>query len=175
MSTQTATFAGGCFWCLEAVFKRLKGVHHLESGYAGGHIESPTYEQVCSGQTGHAEVIQLQFDPKIIDYPTLLSVFFTCHDPTTLNRQGNDVGTQYRSAVFFHDERQRQAGQQFIQQHSSDFAAPIVTTLEPFANYYPAEPFHQDFYQRNPQQAYCNAVIPPKLAKLRKKWLHLLR
>lgn len=173
-SVQLATFAGGCFWCVEAVFKRLNGVLSIESGYAGGAVENPSYEQVCRGDTGHAEVIQLQFDPQIIDFNTLLNVFFTSHDPTTLNRQGGDIGTQYRSSVFFHDEEQRQAAETFIQEHQADFDSPIVTQLEPYANYYPAEEYHQDYFERNPQQAYCSAVIPPKLAKLRKKWLHLL-
>ncbi len=174
-STQQATFAGGCFWCVEAVFKRLKGVLSIQSGYAGGTVEAPSYEQVCTGDTGHAEVIHLTFDPEVIDYATLLSVFFTSHDPTTLNRQGEDVGTQYRSSIFYHDEQQKQLAASFIQQHQTDFDAPIVTQLEPFAHYYAAEGYHQDFYQRNPQQAYCNAVIPAKLAKLRKTWLHLLQ
>lgn len=174
ITTQTATFAGGCFWCVEAVFKRLKGVVKIESGYAGGTVDNPTYEQVCTGTTGHAEVIQIKFDPQVIDFTTLLNVFFTSHDPTTLNRQGEDVGTQYRSAVFYHDEQQRLVASEFIAQHQGDFDDPIVTQLEPFQNYYSAESYHQDYFERNPQQPFCNAVIPPKLAKLRKKWLHLL-
>ncbi|GGA88367.1 peptide methionine sulfoxide reductase MsrA [Neiella marina] len=172
---QTATFAGGCFWCVEAVFKRLRGVHSLTSGYAGGATENPTYEQVCAGDTGHAEVIQIEFDESLIGYSDLLNVFFTSHDPTTLNRQGNDVGTQYRSAVFYHNAEQQQLAQAYIDQHSADFDHAIVTEVTEINNYYPAENYHQDYFARNPQQVYCNAVIPPKLAKLRKLWLPLLK
>lgn len=172
---QQATFAGGCFWCVEAVFKRLKGVTSIASGYAGGHTENPTYNQVCSGDTGHAEVIQIEYDETQIEYSDLLNVFFTTHDPTTLNRQGNDVGTQYRSAIFYHDAYQRAAAEQFIEEHAGDFGSKIVTEVTPINNYYPAEGYHQDYYANNPQQPFCNAVIPPKLAKLRARWLPLLR
>lgn len=173
--TQLATFAGGCFWCVEAVFTRLQGVVKVESGYAGGQTIAPSYKEVCTGNTGHAEVIHLTFDPQQIDYATLLAVFLTSHDPTTLNRQGNDVGTQYRSAIFYHDVQQKELAQAILKKHADDFESPIVTTLEAFANYFPAEDYHQNFYTNNPEQAYCNAVIPPKLAKLRKQWVHLLK
>ncbi|MCM2681072.1 peptide-methionine (S)-S-oxide reductase MsrA [Echinimonas agarilytica] len=174
-SVQVATFAGGCFWCVEAVFTRLKGVIKVESGYAGGTVENPTYEQVCSGQTGHAEVIHIEFNASEIQFEDLLNVFFTSHDPTTLNRQGNDVGTQYRSEVFYHNDAQKLASEAYIKAHEPDFDAPIVTAITPINNYHSAENYHQDYYARNPQQGYCNAVIPPKLAKLRQKWLHLLK
>ena len=173
-SSELATFAGGCFWCVEAVFKRLKGVLSVESGYCGGALANPSYEQICTGQTGHAEVIQIRFDPTQISFQDLLNVFFTSHDPTTLNRQGHDSGTQYRSAVFYHHEEQRALTQAWIQAHQTDFETSIVTDITPITAYYPAESMHQDYYARNPNQAYCRAVIPPKLAKLAKLWAHLL-
>ena len=172
---QLATFAGGCFWCVEAVFKRLKGVISVSSGYAGGHTNNPTYQEVCAGETGHAEVIQIEFNENEINFSDLLNVFFTSHDPTTLNRQGGDIGTQYRSAVFYHNDQQKALTEQFIQDHADDFSSPIVTEVTPIQNYFPAENYHQDYYANNPEQAFCNAVIPPKLAKLRKLWLPLLK
>jgi len=171
-TTAQATFGGGCFWCTEAVFERLAGVHAVESGYAGGQTPNPTYEQVCNGNTGHAEVIRIEFDPAIISFEDLLEVHFATHDPTTLNRQGNDRGTQYRSAIFYHDESQKAAAEACIRQlnDSGEFSDPIVTEVTPLTNYYPAENYHQDFFRLNPAQPYCNAVIPPKLAKLQKRF-----
>ena len=164
-----AIFAGGCFWCTEAVFKQLNGVHSVESGYIGGAVENPTYKQVCSGSTGHAEAIRIGFDPAVIGYADLLDIFFATHDPTQLNRQGNDIGTQYRSAIFPLDEAQRDEAEAAISRAQPDWPAPIVTTIEGPATWYPAEDYHQDYWdgegQRNP---YCLAVIPPKLMKLKK-------
>ena len=164
-----AIFAGGCFWCTEAVFKQLGGVHSVESGYIGGSVENPSYKQVCSGNTGHAEAIRIGFDPAVIGYADLLDIFFATHDPTQLNRQGNDIGTQYRSAIFPLDEVQRAEVEAAISRAQPDWPAPIVTTIEGPATWYPAEDYHQDYWdgegQRNP---YCLAVIPPKLAKLKK-------
>lgn len=176
MTHETAIFAGGCFWCTEAVFKSLAGVEAVESGYIGGHVEGPTYKQVCSGDTGHAEAIRISFDPAVISLDDLLDVHFATHDPTTLNRQGNDVGTQYRSALFPLDAAQEAAARAAIARAAADWADPIVTTIEPAAPWYPAEDYHQDYWdgegQRNP---YCMAVIPPKLAKLRKGFADRLR
>jgi len=164
-----AIFAGGCFWCTEAVFKQLSGVHSVESGYIGGSVENPNYKQVCSGTTGHAEAIRIGFDPAVIGYADLLDIFFATHDPTQLNRQGNDIGTQYRSAIFPFDDTQRAEAEAAISRAQPDWPAPIVTTIEGPATWYPAEDYHQDYWdgegQRNP---YCLAVIPPKLAKLKK-------
>jgi peptide-methionine (S)-S-oxide reductase len=164
-----AIFAGGCFWCTEAVFGQLNGVSSVESGYIGGHIESPTYKAVCSGSTGHAEAIKVSFDAGVISYADLLDIFFATHDPTQLNRQGNDIGTQYRSAIFPLDDEQRSEAEAAIARAQPDWPAPIVTTIEGPATWYPAEDYHQDYWsgegQRNP---YCLAVIPPKLAKLKK-------
>lgn len=164
-----AIFAGGCFWCTEAVFKQLSGVHSVESGYIGGSVENPNYKQVCSGTTGHAEAIRIGFDPAVIGYADLLDIFFATHDPTQLNRQGNDIGTQYRSAIFPFDDTQRSEVEAAISRAQPDWPAPIVTTIEGPATWYPAEDYHQDYWdgegQRNP---YCLAVIPPKLAKLKK-------
>jgi peptide-methionine (S)-S-oxide reductase len=166
---EVATLAGGCFWCLDAAFRLLKGVTRVESGYAGGIRPNPTYEQVCTGATGHAEVAQVTFDPSVITYRDLLDVFFTIHDPTQLNRQGADVGTQYRSAIFPHTEEQRAEAERAIKELEATRAwdAPIVTTIEPMKAFYPAETYHQDYYARNPRQSYCQAVIAPKIAKLR--------
>jgi peptide-methionine (S)-S-oxide reductase len=166
---EVATLAGGCFWCLDAAFRLLKGVTKVESGYAGGIRPNPTYEQVCTGATGHAEVAQVTFDPSVITYRDLLDVFFTIHDPTQLNRQGADVGTQYRSAIFPHTEEQRAEAERAIKELEATRAwdAPIVTTIEPMKAFYPAETYHQDYYARNPRQSYCQAVIAPKIAKLR--------
>ena len=168
---EVATLAGGCFWCLDAAFRLLKGVAKVESGYAGGTRPNPTYEQVCTGTTGHAEVAQITFDPSVLSFRDLLDVFFTVHDPTQLNRQGGDVGTQYRSAIFPHDDEQRAEAERTITELEASGAwdAPIVTTIEPLTTFYPAETYHQDYFARNPRQPYCQAVIAPKIAKLRKK------
>ena len=171
MSLEFATLAGGCFWCVEAVFKDVIGVTSIESGYIGGAIPNPTYKQVCSGTTGHAEAIRIGFDPAAIRYGDLLDIFFHTHDPTTLNRQGNDVGTQYRSAIFPHSPEQEAEARAAIARAQPDFSQPIFTTIEPMATWYPAEDYHQDYWAgdgtRNP---YCLAVIPPKLRKLRKSF-----
>jgi peptide-methionine (S)-S-oxide reductase len=174
---ETATLAGGCFWCLEAVFLELRGVESVVSGYAGGHAPNPTYEQVCSGSTGHAEVVQVTFDPDIISYRDLLEVFFTMHDPTTPNRQGPDVGTQYRSAIFFHTPEQRSEAEQVIAaiQDAGIWDDPIVTEVVPFEELHPAEADHEDYFRRNPGQGYCRVVIAPKVAKLRKHYLDKLK
>ena len=172
-----ATFGGGCFWCTEAVFLRLKGVHKVESGYSGGIAKTATYEQVSTGRTGHVEVIQITYDPTKIVFRELLDIFFATHDPTTLNRQGNDVGTQYRSVVFYHDEAQKLETEVIIQEldKSGKYSKSIVTTIEPFMAFYKAEEYHQNFFSRNPNQAYARAVIPPKLSKLEKGFAEKLK
>ncbi|MHC2068582.1 peptide-methionine (S)-S-oxide reductase MsrA [Bremerella sp. T1] len=169
---QTATFGGGCFWCTEAVFLELRGVNHVESGYAGGHVANPTYEQVCTKTTGHAEVIQISFDPAQISYEDLLEIFFQTHDPTTKDQQGNDVGPQYRSAVFYHDDQQKAAAESFIAKlnESGAFPAPIVTEVTEINNYYPAENYHQDYLANNPGNPYCAMVVRPKVDKFRKQF-----
>ena len=174
---EIATLAGGCFWCLEAAFSDLKGVDRVQSGYSGGHIPNPTYEHVCSGDTGHAEVVQITFDPAVISFADLLHVFFTIHDPTTMNRQGNDVGTQYRSAIYYHSHAQRAEAERVIAQlaHDQVWDDPIVTEVKPLDKFYPAEEYHRDYYRRNPTQAYCRAVIAPKVAKVRKLYLDRLK
>ena len=176
MTEQTAIIAGGCFWCTEAVFNDVIGVSKVESGYIGGTTENPTYKQVCSGNTGHAEAIRVTFDDAQLSYADLLDVFFATHDPTQLNRQGNDIGTQYRSAIFPLDAGQEEAARAGIARAATDWPAPIVTTIEPASTWYPAEDYHQAYWdgegQRNP---YCMAVIPPKLAKLRKGFAERLR
>jgi peptide-methionine (S)-S-oxide reductase len=174
---EIATFAGGCFWCLEAVFKELKGVERVVSGYSGGHLENPSYEEVCSGSTGHAEVVQVTFDPEVIGYRDLLDVFFSIHDPTTLDRQGHDVGTQYRSAIFTHSAEQERVARQAIQELTAAkiWDDPIVTRVEPLKAFYPGEAYHQDYFERNPNQPYCRAVVAPKVAKFRKQHLERLR
>lgn len=177
-NVQTATFAGGCFWCLEAVFQRLKGVLSVKSGYTGGHTVQPSYKEVCSGKTGHAEAVQIEFDSDVISYETLLTVFFSLHDPTTLNRQGGDIGTQYRSAVFTHDSAQYDAATKMIRKLEEDrvFAAPVVTSVEPAGIFYVAETEHDNYYNLNREKnSYCVAVIDPKISKLRKSYAHLLR
>lgn len=175
MAEEQATLAGGCFWCTEAVFLQLAGVSSVESGYIGGSRANPSYEEVCSGRTGHAEAIRIRFDADIISYDDLLDVFFATHDPTQLNRQGNDIGTQYRSAIFPHDAAQEDAAKAAIARAQADQAAPIVTTIEPLATWYPAEGYHQDYWNRvGTQNGYCMAVIPPKLQKLRKKFAEKL-
>lgn len=168
-STESATFGGGCFWCVEAVFERLEGVVAVASGYAGGHKENPTYKEVCTGRTGHAEVIQISYDPKKISYEKLLDVFWAAHDPTTLNRQGADVGTQYRSVIFYHNDAQRQAAEKSKSDAASQFDEPIVTEIKPLPKFYPAESYHQDYFRNNANAPYCQAVIRPKLEKLRDK------
>lgn len=170
-----ATLAGGCFWCTEAVFLQLAGVHSVESGYIGGAVPDPTYEQICTGTTGHAEAIRISFDPDVIGYDDLLDIFFVTHDPTTLNRQGNDVGTQYRSAIFPHDAEQEAAARAAIERAQPDHGSPIVTTIEPASQWYPAESYHQDYWNRvGDRNPYCMAVIPPKLQKLRKAFAQRL-
>ena len=171
-TVQRATLAGGCFWCLDAAYRKLRGVKSVMSGYAGGSVPNPSYEAVCTGRTGHAEVVQLEFDPSVVTYRELLEVFFGIHDPTTLNRQGNDIGTQYRSAIFPHDAEQETTARAVIAELEAEhtFDAPIVTTIEPLGTFYPAERYHQDYYERNQNQPYCAAVISPKLSKLRRKF-----
>jgi peptide-methionine (S)-S-oxide reductase len=175
--TEMATLAGGCFWCLEAVFDELLGVTDVVSGYSGGHLSNPTYEQVCTGTTGHAEVVRLTFDPDVISYRDLLKVFFTIHDPTTLNRQGPDVGAQYRSGIFYHNDEQRDTAEQLIEQMEAQgiWGDPIVTEVAPFETFYPAEDYHRDYFRRNPDQPYCHAVVAPKVAKFRKEQLKRLK
>lgn len=166
----TTTFGGGCFWCTEAIFQQLRGVERVRPGYMGGSRENPTYEQVCSGATGHAEVVQIDYDEAILPYEALLAVFFKTHDPTTLNRQGNDVGTQYRSVIFYHDERQRKEAETFIRELTEHevYDAPVVTEIVPVQPFYPAEDYHNDYFNNNPQNPYCAAVIAPKLQKFLK-------
>ena len=174
---QKATLAGGCFWCLEAIYQDLKGVQHVKSGYTGGHTENPDYKLVCTGTTSHAEVVQITYDPTIITYEDLLNVFFTIHDPTTLNRQGADVGTQYRSAIFYHDETQKQAAEKVMAEVAAAelWPNPIVTEIAPLETFYPAEEYHDNYFKNNPGQGYCRAVIAPKVAKFRKKYVDKLK
>ena len=171
-TTERATVAGGCFWCLEAVFELLEGVASVESGYAGGTVSNPTYEQVCSGRSGHAEAVRIIFDPSRISYRDLLEIFFAFHDPTTRDRQGADVGTQYRSAIFHESPEQKRVAQDLIRELDASrvFDAPIVTEVAPLDSFYRAESYHQGFYRQNPSQPYCRAIIPPKLARLREKY-----
>jgi peptide-methionine (S)-S-oxide reductase len=171
-SRATATFAGGCFWCVEAAFDELAGVESTTSGYAGGHVEEPSYEAVCTGDTGHAEVVQVAYDPDRVSYEDLLAVFFAVHDPTTLNRQGPDVGSQYRSAVFYHDETQRETTEAFIDELEAErvYDDPIVTEVEPLDTFWAAEEHHQDYYEKHPDQPYCAVQIPPKLEKVREQF-----
>src|SRR5664279_4120374 len=177
MSSETATLAGGCFWCLEAVYDDLKGVTDVVSGYAGGKARNPSYEQVCTGTTGHAEVIQITFDPSVVSFHDLLDVFFTIHDPTTLNRQGADVGTQYRSAIFFHSPEQQASAEQVIADLTAShlWSDPIVTEVVPLETFYPAEAYHQEYFKQHPDQGYCRVVIAPKVAKFRKHFLEQLK
>jgi peptide-methionine (S)-S-oxide reductase len=174
---ENATLAGGCFWCLEAVFLDLRGVEHVASGYAGGDARRPTYDQVCSGTTGHAEVVSVRFDPDVLSYRDLLDVFFTIHDPTTLNRQGNDAGTQYRSAIFYHTPEQQATAQAVIAEleGAGVWDDAIVTQVAPLEEFFPAEEYHRDYFRRNPGQAYCRAIIAPKVAKARSKFLAKLK
>jgi peptide-methionine (S)-S-oxide reductase len=174
---EIATLAGGCFWCLEAVFKDLRGVDSVVSGYAGGKVVNPTYHQVCSGTTGHAEVVQVTFDPQTVTFREILEVFFTIHDPTTLNRQGADTGTQYRSAIFYHSPEQREVAEQVIAELTAEqlWRDPVVTQVTPLSEFYAAEDYHQDYFERNPYQPYCMAVVAPKVAKFRKKFVANLK
>ncbi len=177
MATEQATLAGGCFWCLEAVYVELKGVQKVVSGYAGGHVANPSYRAVCTGTTGHAEVVQITYDPAVVSYRDLLNVFFTIHDPTTLNRQGNDVGTQYRSAIYTHNDAQKAIAEQTIAELSESglWSSPIVTEVTPLETFYPAEDYHQNYYANNPNQGYCRVIIAPKVAKFRKQYLEQLK
>jgi len=174
---EIATLAGGCFWCLEAVYDRLRGVESVESGYMGGQRPNPTYEAVCNGDTGHAEVVRVIFDPKVLSYRDLLEVFFVIHDPTKLNRQGNDVGSQYRSAIFHHTPAQKAEAERIIRELTADkaFADPIITEVVPAAQFYIAERYHQEYFQSNPNQPYCHYVVAPKVAKFREKFARRLK
>ena len=174
---EVATLGGGCFWCLEAVYEQLRGVEEVISGYSGGHVDHPTYREVCSGATGHAEVTQITFDPSVVTYREILQVFFTIHDPTTRDRQGADVGPQYRSVIFWHSEEQKRVAEEVIAELEAEavWDAPIVTEISPIERFYAAEGYHQQYYRRNPDQAYCRVVIAPKVAKFRQKYLARLR
>jgi peptide-methionine (S)-S-oxide reductase len=176
-ASEVATLAGGCFWCLEAVFDDLKGVEQVDSGYSGGTVANPTYGQVCSGTTGHAEVVQITFDPRVISFREILEVFFTIHDPTTLNRQGPDVGTQYRSAIFYHTPEQRAIAEQVIKELTGAkiWPGPVVTEMTPFSAFYRAEDYHQEYFALNGEQPYCRAVVAPKVAKFRKRFYDRLK
>lgn len=165
---QTATLGGGCFWCTEAVFQQIRGISSVESGYSGGQIHNPTYEQICTGTTGHAEVVRLQYDPALISYTDILEIFFTIHDPTTLNCQGADKGTQYRSVIYFHGEEQKKVAQEVMQKMRSVWDDPIVTELSAAPQFYLAEAYHQNYFRQHPQQGYCSFVVAPKVAKARK-------
>lgn len=172
-----ATLGGGCFWCIESAFLQVKGVEKVQPGYTGGDTENPTYKLVCTGTTGHAEVAQLTYDPEVISYRQILEIFFTLHDPTQLNRQGNDVGTQYRSSIFYHNDEQKHEAEQVIKELEDDdaFADPIVTEVSPLETFWPAEDYHENYFNRNPENPYCQAVISPKLAKFRKTFSNLLK
>ncbi|MGD8623678.1 MAG: peptide-methionine (S)-S-oxide reductase MsrA [Anaerolineae bacterium] len=174
---EIATLGGGCFWCLEAVFEQLEGVEQVVSGYAGGHVPDPTYRQVCSGETGHAEVVQIRFDPELVSYRQILNIFFTIHDPTTLNRQGADVGPQYRSIILYHDETQRKVAAQVMAEieQAGIWDDPLVTEVVPLAVFYQAEDYHQEYYRRNPYQSYCRVVVAPKVAKFRQNYFEKLK
>lgn len=174
---ETATLAAGCFWCVEAVFDDLKGVEDVVSGYSGGHKENPTYQEVCSEKTGHAEVVQIRFDPTELGYADLLRVFFSVHDPTTLDRQGNDIGSSYRSAIFYHSEDQKRIAHEIIDEVTREgvYDDPIVTTVTAFDKFWPAEDYHQEYFANNPNQPYCAAVVAPKVAKFRKKFVDRLK
>jgi peptide-methionine (S)-S-oxide reductase len=174
---ETATLAGGCFWCIESVFDQLNGVEDVVSGYSGGEKPNPSYEEVCTGATGHAEVIQITFDPEVVTFEDILHVLFTIHDPTTLNRQGGDIGTQYRSAIFYHSPEQKATAERVIAELNAEklWERPIVTEVTPFTKFYPAEDYHQEYFERNPNQPYCRAVIEPKVAKFRKFYFDRLK
>ena len=175
MTTQTAVFGAGCFWCTEAAFQDLKGVHSAVPGYAGGKAQQPSYQQVTSGVTGHAEVVKVTFDPEMISYEDLLKVLFTVHDPTTRNRQGNDIGTQYRSIILFSDESQKKTAEDFIARINPKFDGRIVTEVEPLAEFFESEDYHHDYFKKNPNAGYCQVIISPKVAKLRKEFAGLLK
>jgi peptide-methionine (S)-S-oxide reductase len=170
MASEIATLGGGCFWCTEAVYQELKGVQQVESGYTGGTVVNPSYEQVCSGTTGHAEVVRVTFDPDVVSYREILEIFFTIHDPTTLNRQGNDVGTQYRSVIYYHSPEQQEVARHVIAEMANVWDAPIVTELSPAEQYYKAEGYHQNYFRQNPLQGYCAYIVAPKVAKFRKTY-----
>jgi peptide-methionine (S)-S-oxide reductase len=174
---ETATLAAGCFWCVEAVFDDLKGVEDVVSGYSGGHTENPTYRQVCDGNTGHAEVAEIKFDPSVISFKDVLRVFFSVHDPTTLNRQGNDIGTQYRSAIFYHNDEQKRDAKEVIKEITDEgvYDDPIVTEVVPLKKFWPAEDYHQEYFANNPNQPYCQAVVSPKVRKFRQKFADRLK
>lgn len=174
---ETSTLGGGCFWCVEASLERLRGVQSVISGYAGGNVEEPSYEAVCTGETGHAEVVRVEFDPSVLAFDELLAAFFTIHDPTTKDRQGPDIGSQYRSVIFYETEKQREVAESMIEDLESDggYDDPIVTEVEPLEAFWEAETYHQDFYEKNPEQAYCSAYIPPKIEKLKEKFAHAIQ
>ena len=174
---EVATLGGGCFWCLEAVYEELRGVERVESGYTGGAVANPSYQAVCTGTTGHAEVVQVTFDPNVVSFRDILHVFFTIHDPTTLNRQGADVGTQYRSAIFYHDEEQRRVAEEVIRELEAEkvWNNRIVTQVVPLETFYKAEEYHQGYFRRNPSQSYCQIVIEPKVSKFRQKYMEQLK
>lgn len=174
---ETATLAAGCFWCVEAVFDALNGVEDVVSGYSGGHKDNPTYQEVCSETTGHAEVVQIKFDPEVISFADILRIFFTVHDPTTLNRQGNDIGSSYRSAIFYHSDEQRQTAQEIIAEITAEglYENPIVTEVTAFDKFWPAEDYHQEYFANNPNQGYCAAIVAPKVAKFRQKFASRLK
>ena len=174
---ETATLAAGCFWCVEAVFDDLRGVKDVVSGYSGGHTANPTYREVCSETTGHAEVVQIRFDPQVISFKEILQVFFTVHDPTTLNRQGNDIGSSYRSAIFYHSDEQKRVAEEVIKEVTNEgvYDDPIVTEITAFDEFYPAEDYHQEYFANNPTQPYCAAVVAPKVAKFRQKYVSRLK
>lgn len=176
-TTELATLAGGCFWCLEAVYDQVKGVQSVESGYIGGQMAKPTYEQVCGGRTGHAEAVRITFDPQVVSYRDLLNIFFAIHDPTTLNRQGNDNGTQYRSAIFYHSPEQQQIAHEVIEAVTQErlYPHPIVTEVSPASQWFEAESYHQEYFARNPSQGYCTYVVGPKVAKFRQHFAALLK
>ena len=175
MNNETAIFGAGCFWCVEAVFQNLKGVSSVLPGYAGGHVANPTYEQVSGGTTGHAEVAKIEFDPAVIKFADLLNVLFSTHNPTTMNRQGSDVGEQYRSAIFYTSAEQKQQAGEFVKTAQKDFDSPIVTQVQPLDKFYQAENYHRDYYKNNPNNPYCQLVIDPRLEKFRKKFASLLK
>ncbi|MEB2333420.1 MAG: peptide-methionine (S)-S-oxide reductase MsrA [Anaerolineaceae bacterium] len=177
VNLQTATLAGGCFWCLEAVFVEVKGVVSVESGYTGGRTAHPTYHEVCNGDTGHAEATQIRFNPDIVSYRDLLNVFFAIHDPTALNRQGNDIGEQYRSEIFYHNDEQKNIAEELIKELNAQkiWASPIVTRVSALGEFYAAEEYHRDYFARNPNQPYCQAVVAPKVAKFRKHFLNMTK
>jgi peptide-methionine (S)-S-oxide reductase len=176
-SLEMATFGAGCFWCVEAIYELVEGIHHVESGYSGGHVDNPTYKEVTTGRTGHTEVARIHFDPKVISYEDLLQVLWHTHNPTTLNRQGNDVGTQYRSVIYYHNEEQKVIAETSKEAIDATdlWEDPIVTTIEPLTNYYVAENYHQDYFENNPTAGYCSFVIAPKVQKFKKEFAHLLK